>query len=39
MYRSRASAPQHIILQSNQYEDAVSYEKQFDGLGEWMTVK
>lgn len=29
----------NIILQSNQYEDAVSYEKQFDGLGEWMTVK
>ena len=29
----------NIILQSNQYEDAVSYEKQFDGLGEWMTAK
>lgn len=29
----------NIILQSNQYENAVSYEKQFDGLGEWMTVK
>ena len=29
----------NIILQSNQYEDAVSYEKQFDGRGEWMTVK
>lgn len=29
----------NIILQSNQYEEAVSYENQFDGLGEWMTVK
>ena len=29
----------NIILQSNQYEEAVSYENQFDGLGEWLTVK
>ena len=29
----------NIILQSNQYEEAVSYENQFDGLGEWMTVE
>ena len=29
----------NIILQSNQYEEAVSYEKQFDGLGEWLTAK
>jgi len=29
----------NIILQSNQYEEAVSYENQFDGLGEWLTVE
>ena len=29
----------NIILQSNQYEEAVSYENQFDGLGEWLIVK
>lgn len=29
----------HLILQSNQYENAVSYLEQFDGLDGYMTVK
>ena len=28
----------NVILQSNQYEDAVSYSEQFEGLDGYMTV-
>ena len=29
----------NLALQSNQYEEAVSYGSQFDGLGTYMTVE
>ena len=29
----------NVILQSNQYEDAVSYSEQFEGLDTYMTAK
>lgn len=29
----------HLILQSNQYDDAVSYAEQFEGLGTYMKAE